>query len=269
MVRSILRYRRTYCHSLGSNLMELSVFNPQSFHFRKGSLILIDKPIEWTSFDAVNSIRYTLRHHVKIPKIKVGHAGTLDPLATGLLLICTGKYTKMIESLQGCDKVYTGSIHLGMTTPSFDAETRADAFFDITGIKEEMIYDAAKKLSGPQQQMPPQFSAVKVDGKKAYELARSKRKAKLQPRDINIHYFKITEIKLPEVYFEVHCSKGTYIRSLAHDFGKVLNNGAYLSSLRRTKVGEYSLDGALSPQEFKEQLKGALAANPSLCNQEL
>ncbi len=249
--------------------MDLTQFNKESFHFRRGCLLLIDKPLEWTSFDAVNSIRYTLRHHLKIPKIKVGHAGTLDPLATGLLLICTGKYTKLIDQLQGMDKTYTGTITLGKTTPSFDAETEPDASYDISGIKEEMIYAAAEKLSGNQEQMPPQYSAVKIKGKKAYELARSNRPAKLKTRNITIHSFKITGIEMPEVHFEVACSKGTYIRSLAHDFGKVLNNGAYLTALRRTEIGGYSVADAMDVRSFKDELLTALAAHPELYDQEL
>jgi len=240
-----------------------------SFHFRRGSLILIDKPLEWTSFDAVNSIRYALRHHIKIPKIKVGHAGTLDPLATGLLLICTGRYTKKIDELQAEDKVYTGSFYLGKTTPSYDAETEPDAEYDISGISEEMVHHAAENFVGTIEQMPPQYSAIKICGKKAYELARSKRPALLKKRSITIHSFEITKIEFPEVFFKVHCSKGTYIRSLAHDFGAFLNNGAFLSSLRRTHIGDYNVENAIGPKEFKEILLRILAAHPELKDEDL
>lgn len=225
--------------------------NPQTLW--EGSLLLVDKPKTWTSFDVVNKIRYTL----KIPKrkLKVGHAGTLDPLATGLLLICTGKYTKKINELQGLDKVYDGTIHLGATTPSYDAETEVDAEFDISKITEQSIIENAQTFLGKQEQVPPIYSAIKVDGERAYKHARAGESIELKKRAVEIFDFKIGEIDLPNVAFEVHCSKGTYIRSLAYDFGKRLDNGAYLSALRRTKVADYKLADAWNLDNLIEYIK--------------
>ncbi len=223
-----------------------------AFDFVKGEVLLIDKELGWTSFDAVKSIRGSLQKAYNMRRFKVGHAGTLDPLATGLLLICTGKATKTIDSLQAQEKVYTGSIFLGATTPSCDKETEIDTTFAIEHITEEKIINAAKSFVGEIEQIPPVFSALRIDGKRAYEYARKNEDVKMKSRKITIFYFNITKIELPEVFFEVKCSKGTYIRSLARDYGKMLESGAYLSSLRRTFIGDYSVDEALKVSQIKE-----------------
>lgn len=228
--------------------------------FQEGQILLIDKPLGWTSFQVVNKVRWLIRKQYNLKKIKVGHAGTLDPLATGLLIICTGKFTKQIDTYQGQEKEYTGTFTLGTTTPSFDLETEIDQTFDISNLKEEEIVAAAKKFIGEIQQQPPVFSALKKDGKRLYEFARSGEDVEVAFRTVQISAFEITGIALPEVDFRVQCSKGTYIRSLAHDFGKALENGAHLSALRRTKIGEFSVRDAMSLEEFENQLK---PSNPS------
>ncbi|GLB52632.1 tRNA pseudouridine synthase B [Neptunitalea chrysea] len=222
--------------------------------FKEGQLLLIDKPLTWSSFNAVNKIKWAILKKYKLKKIKVGHAGTLDPLATGLLLICTGKFTKKIQDLQGQVKEYTGTLVLGGTTPSYDMETEVDQTFETTHITEDLIYATTKQFLGDIMQYPPIFSALKKDGKRLYEFAREGEQVEIQPRQITINEFEITGITFPEVHFRVVCSKGTYIRSLAHDFGKALNSGGYLSALRRTKIGEYSVDNAISPEEFVTEL---------------
>lgn len=204
----------------------------------EGRVILIDKPLEWTSFDVVKKLRYKLR--VK----KIGHAGTLDPLATGLLILCTGKKTKTIEQIQSQEKEYTGTFMLGATTPSFDLETEPEDPKDISQLTETAIHDATSGFKGFIQQIPPKFSAVKVDGKRAYKHARAGKDVEIKPRTVEIKEFEITRIDLPEVDFRVVCSKGTYIRSLANDFGQALHVGAYLSALRRTRIGDYKIDAA-------------------------
>ncbi|MEZ5003318.1 MAG: tRNA pseudouridine(55) synthase TruB [Chitinophagales bacterium] len=214
----------------------------------EGAMLLVDKPATWTSFDVVNKIRYALKLPKK--KLKVGHAGTLDPLATGLLIICTGKFTKKINDLQGLDKVYDGIIHLGATTPSYDAETAVDETFDITSLSNADIEKCAASFIGSQEQIPPAHSAVKIDGQRAYKLAREGQTVEMKKRTIELYDFKILNITLPEVHFEVHCSKGTYIRSLAYDFGRRLNNGGYLQSLRRTKIGDFDLKDAWQLDEL-------------------
>lgn len=211
---------------------------------QEGQIFLIDKPLDWTSFDAVNKIRWNIRKTYNLKKIKVGHAGTLDPKATGLLIICTGKFTKKIESIQAESKVYTGQIKLGASTPTYDTESEENQFFPIEHITDELIHQTVQKFIGEIDQLPPIHSALKVDGKRMYELARAGVEVEVKPRKITIHDFKITKIDLPFVEFEVHCSKGTYIRSLAYDFGKALNSGGYLTELRRTKIGEFSVDAA-------------------------
>lgn len=211
---------------------------------QEGQIFLIDKPLDWTSFDAVNKIRWNIRKTYNLKKIKVGHAGTLDPKATGLLIICTGKFTKKIESIQAESKVYTGQIKLGASTPTYDTESEENQFFPIEHITDELIHQNIEKFKGEIEQYPPIHSALKVDGKRMYELARAGVEVEVKPRKITIHDFKITKIDLPFVEFEVHCSKGTYIRSLAYDFGKALNSGGYLTELRRTKIGEFSVDAA-------------------------
>lgn len=225
-----------------------------TFHFEEGELLLIDKPIGWTSFDVVNSIRSTIKRTFNIKKIKVGHAGTLDPLATGLLIVCTGKFTKKIESFQGLDKSYTGSMYVGATTPSYDKETEVDSKFDITKISKNQLLETAMQLVGEIEQTPPVFSAVKIEGKRAFEYARKNNEVKLKPRKITIRKFELLSFELPEIDFVVECSKGTYIRSLVNDFGKALNNGAYMSSLRRTAIGSYLVADALSVQEIKKAI---------------
>ena len=206
--------------------------------------MLINKPLHWTSFDAVRKIRNLIR--VK----KVGHAGTLDPLATGLLIICTGKFTKKINEYMAREKEYTGSFTLGATTPTYDLESEPGNFKPVENINEAAITKAAIQLTGEIMQVPPAHSAIKVEGKRVYELARKGKEVKLEPRKITISEFDITKIEMPVVYFRVVCSTGTYIRSLANDFGELLGCGAYLSSLCRTRIGEYDLAGAMSIEDF-------------------
>jgi tRNA pseudouridine55 synthase len=222
--------------------------------FQQGQILLIDKPLNWTSFQVVNKVRWLIRKQFNLKKIKVGHAGTLDPLATGLLIICTGKFTKQIDTYQGQEKEYTGTFTLGATTPSFDLETEIDETFDISSLTEEKIKDATHQFIGEIQQQPPVFSALKKDGKRLYEFARSGEEVEVAFRTVHISAFEITRIALPEVDFKVQCSKGTYIRSLAHDFGKALDNGAHLSALRRTKIGEFSVENAVSIEAFETSL---------------
>lgn len=212
----------------------------------EGQLLLIDKPLNWTSFDVVNKLRYALRKAYGFKKLKVGHAGTLDPLATGLLLIAVGRKTKTINDLMGMDKVYTGTFKMGATTPSYDLETEVDQEWPTEGISEEDIQSATDQFKGLIDQVPPIFSAIKQGGKKAYEMAREGEKPELKSRQVMIHEFKVDAARFPEVDFEVKCSKGTYIRSLAHDFGAALNNGAHLTALRRVAIGPYSIEDALS-----------------------
>ena len=222
--------------------------------YKEGQVILIDKPLEWTSFQAVNKVRWLIRKAFGIKKIKVGHAGTLDPLATGLLIICTGKFTKKIDAFQAQEKEYTGTFTLGCTTPSYDLETEIDQTFDISEITSEKIHEATKQFIGEIQQQPPVFSALKKEGKRLYEFARSGEEVEIPFRTITISEFEITKIALPKVDFRVVCSKGTYIRSLANDFGKALNNGAHLSALRRTRIGEFSVEKAVGIEAFEASL---------------
>ena len=223
--------------------------------FTEGQILLIDKPLEWSSFQAVNALKWAIRKTFDLnKKFKIGHAGTLDPLATGLLLICTGKFTKKIPDLQGQVKEYTGTITVGGTTPSFDLETKVDQLYPIDHITESMITAAATHFIGKIKQFPPVYSALKKDGKRLYEYARKGEDVQIQPRTIEIFKFEITKIRMPEIEFKVLCSKGTYIRSLAHDFGQALHSGAHLSSLRRTKIGDFNVDNAQSPDEFKDWL---------------
>ena len=220
-----------------------------------GKLLLIDKPLEWTSFQAVNKIRWGLKSKFNLKKLKVGHAGTLDPLATGLLLICTGKMTRKIREFQALEKTYTGTITLGATTPSFDSETPIDKKFNITHLNDEALIAAKEKFKGEIDQSPPLFSAIKKEGKRLYEYARAGEKIEIKSRKIKIHRFDFKRIELPNIAFEVKCSKGTYIRSLANDFGKSVDSGGYLSSLRRIKIGPFKVVNALTPQEFIEKLE--------------
>ena len=223
--------------------------------YQEGKVLLIDKPLNWTSFQVVNKIRWLIKQQFGIKKIKVGHAGTLDPLATGLLILCTGKLTKKMETYQAQVKEYTGTITLGTTTPSYDLETEVDQTFDISGITEEDIIQNTKHFIGEIQQQPPIFSALKKDGKRLYEYAREGEKVEIPKRTITVSEFEITKIDVPNIEFRAVCSKGTYIRSLAHDFGKSLNNGAHLSALRRTKIGGFSVEDAVGVLAFEEAFK--------------
>jgi len=211
---------------------------------QEGKIFLIDKPLDWTSFDVVNKIRWNIKKSYNLKKIKVGHAGTLDPKATGLLIICTGKLTKRIDEIQAESKVYTGIFKLGVTTPTYDTESEEDQSFPTEHVTEQLIHEAAKEFIGDIEQYPPMHSAVKQDGKRLYELARAGKEVEIKPRRIKIYNFRITNVDMPFVEFEVHCGKGTYIRSLANDFGKALNSGAYLTELRRIKIGDFSVENA-------------------------
>jgi tRNA pseudouridine55 synthase len=223
--------------------------------FLEGQILLIDKPYEWSSFQALNKVKWALRKKYNLnKKFKIGHAGTLDPLATGLLLICTGKFTKKIAELQGQTKEYTGTIYLGATTPSYDLETEIDKTYATEHITNELIQTTINEFLGEIEQTPPIFSAVKKDGKRAYELARKGETVVLKSRKITIHDFEITKIDMPKINFRVVCSKGTYIRSLADDFGRALKSGAYLAALRRTKIGSYNVNDSITPDIFKDKI---------------
>ncbi len=222
--------------------------------YKKGQVLLIDKPLHWTSFQAVNKIRWHIKQRFNIKKIKVGHAGTLDPLATGLLIICTGKQTKEINTYQGQIKEYTGTFTIGATTPSYDLETEIDKTYSIEHISEELLRETTKQFIGEIQQKPPIFSAIKKDGKRLYELARKGETTEIKSREITISEFEITNINSNNIDFRVVCSKGTYIRSLAFDFGKALNSGAHLSKLRRTKIGNFSVNNAFLIEDFIKSL---------------
>lgn len=211
----------------------------------QGKIILIDKPYRWTSFDVVNYVKRAI-------KMKVGHAGTLDPLATGLLILCAGKKTKEITHYQGLPKEYTGTFFIGATTPCFDLEKEPDTFYPTEHITEEMIRSLAVRMTGEQDQVPPLFSAKKVEGKRAYEMARAGSGHELKANRVTIEVFEITRIELPEVDFRIRCSKGTYIRSIARDFGVELGSGAYLKALRRTAIGEFRVEDAMTMEKFKE-----------------
>lgn len=220
-----------------------------------GQVLLIDKPLKWSSFQAVNKLKYLLINKVGLPKkFKIGHAGTLDPLATGLLLICTGKFTKRISELQGQAKEYTGTFYIGATTPSYDLETEVDQTFPTDHIDEALIHETVKQFLGEIDQKPPIFSAIKKDGVRLYEHARAGESIEIESRKTTIHEFEITRIALPEIDFRVVCSKGTYIRSLAYDFGKAMNSGSHLTVLRRTKIGDYDVKNAIDITLFEEEL---------------
>ncbi len=222
--------------------------------YLEGQILLIDKPLTWTSFQAVNALKWAIRRKFELKKIKIGHAGTLDPLATGLLVVCTGKFTKKINELQGQVKEYTGTITLGATTPSYDLETEVDKTYPTDHITEELLHETTKQFTGEIQQYPPVFSALKKDGKRLYEYAREGKEVEIQSRTVEILTFEITEIAMPIITFRVVCSKGTYIRSLANDFGKALQSGGHLSSLRRTKIGDFNVDNAVTPLDFQDAL---------------
>jgi len=227
-----------------------------SLDYRAGEFILINKPYTWSSFQAVNNLKHALKRHPslllddKLVHLKIGHAGTLDPLATGLLIVCTGKKTKEISQFQDLPKEYTGIFFIGATTPCYDKEKEVNETFSIDHISKEMVYEAAKSFIGEQEQVPPMFSAVKVGGKRLYKLARIGEEIELKSRPINILEFEITACELPFVHFRIACTKGTYIRSIARDFGLALNSGAYLDTLCRTKIGNFSIDDAKTPKEY-------------------
>ncbi|NNJ90022.1 MAG: tRNA pseudouridine(55) synthase TruB [Eudoraea sp.] len=234
--------------------MQVPVESISKDEFLEGQILLLDKPLGWTSFQAVNSVKWTIRRKFQLKKFKIGHAGTLDPLATGLLVVCTGKFTKKIPELQGQLKEYTGTITLGAITPSYDLETEVEEISNTEDLTRQKIIDATLMFTGKIEQKPPLFSALKKDGKRLYEYARKGTVVEVPARTVEILVFEITDIKLPDVHFRVVCSKGTYIRSLAHDFGKALGVGGHLSALRRTKIGEYYVDNAVDPTIFRELL---------------
>jgi tRNA pseudouridine55 synthase len=229
--------------------------NAMKEQFLNGEIILIDKPLGWTSFQVVNKIRWLIRSTFGIKKIKVGHAGTLDPLASGLLILCTGKMTKSIEQFMGQEKEYTGTFTLGATTPSYDLETEIDHTFPTDHITEELLQTTLDQFVGTIDQYPPVFSALKKDGKRLYEFAREGVEVEIPTRKVTIHSFELTQKAISKVDFKVICSKGTYIRSLANDYGKALNSGAHLSALRRTRIGKFNIEQAVSIEDFEKQLK--------------
>ncbi len=220
-----------------------------------GAVLFIDKPLTWTSFDVVNKIRKSLRHYLGIQKIKVGHAGTLDPLATGLVIICTGKATKQIMQYQDLDKAYDAQVRLGSTTPSFDLETEIDETFPWEHITQEMVSMSLKQFTGELQQLPPQYSAKSVDGKRAYDMARKGKTVELKPQQITINHLELLSFTPPDLTIQVECSKGTYIRSLARDIGISLKSGGHLTGLRRTRIGPHRVDQAISIENFIEKIK--------------
>ncbi|MBN2165248.1 MAG: tRNA pseudouridine(55) synthase TruB [Marinilabiliaceae bacterium] len=223
--------------------------------FKEGQILLFNKPYQWTSFDLVNKVRILLRNYCGIKKIKVGHAGTLDPLATGLMIVCTGKATKKIEQLSGLDKEYIATIELGATTPTYDLESQVDNIYPTDHINDELVNLAIQSFIGKIDQVPPIFSALKVNGKKAYELARKGKDVELKSRTIVITKLENISFNMPELTLKVLCSKGTYIRSLAHDFGKRLNSGAHLIALKRTQIGEFNIKDALDLENFERNLQ--------------
>lgn len=223
--------------------------------FLEGQVILIDKPLTWSSFQAVNKLKYLLKREFDLPKkFKIGHAGTLDPLATGLLIICTGKFTKKITEIQAQTKEYTGTVTVGATTPSYDLETEINQTFPTAHITPELIQETTLQFIGEIDQKPPVFSAIKKDGKRLYEHARAGEEVEISSRKTTIYEFEITQINLPNIDFRVTCSKGTYIRSLAYDFGSALQSGAHLSALRRTKIGDYNVKNACIPEQFLQTI---------------
>ena len=219
-------------------------------NFIEGEVLLFDKPFKWTSFDVVSKVRARIRHYLNKSKIKVGHAGTLDPLATGLMIICTGKKTKEIEKYQDTDKEYIANIFIGATTPSFDLETKIDNTFPTSHITQELVKKTLNDFVGEQEQMPPHFSAKQVNGQRAYIKARKGIQFELKPSVIKIHEIELLDYQIPEIKIRVKCTKGTYIRSLANDIGFALNSGAYLAGLRRTKIGKFSVNEAMKMEEF-------------------
>ncbi len=229
-----------------------------TYDFLAGAMLLVDKPQGWTSFDVVNKIRYKLKSGLKVPNIKVGHAGTLDPMATGLLILCTGKATRQIDEYQGLPKTYTGTLRLGATTPSYDAETEIDETYPIDHITEALLETTRLQFIGAISQVPPMFSAIKVDGQPLYKKARKGETIEVKAREVRIDSFELTRLDLPDIDFNVECSKGTYIRSLAYDFGRALHSGAYLTALRRTAIGPYRVEDAKSVEQWVEYIENFL-----------
>lgn len=234
--------------------METEDLPPSEFNFLSGEALLINKPKGWTSFDIVNKLRNKLRQRLQVKNIKVGHAGTLDPMATGLLIVCTGKATRRIDAYQNLPKVYTGTMMLGAVTPSYDAETEVEETFPYQHINTELLEQVRLQFIGDIEQVPPMFSAIKVDGQPLYKKARKGEYIAIAPRPVHISKFELTRVELPEIDFEVHCSKGTYIRSLAYDFGKALQSGAYLSALCRTAIGPHRLQDAWELEQLIQEL---------------
>lgn len=231
----------------------------QAEDYLAGQVLLIDKPLTWSSFQAVNKLKYLLKRKYDLPKkFKIGHAGTLDPLASGLLIVCTGKFTKKITEIQAQEKEYTGTITVGATTPSYDLETEVDATFPTDHITPELILETTKQFIGEIDQKPPVFSAIKKDGKRLYEHARAGEEVEIKARKTTIYEFEITRIAFPEIDFRIKCSKGTYIRSIAFDFGNALQSGGHLTALRRTKIGNYSVENAISPLDFEKQISNEM-----------
>lgn len=226
-----------------------------AFDFEVGEVLLVNKPLKWTSFDVVNRLRISIRENLGIKKIKVGHAGTLDPLAEGLLIICTGRFTKKIDEYQAEEKEYTGTFRLGATTPSYDLEHDVDQEYEYSHITPEQIMQAVQSLTGEIAQIPPVFSAIKVAGRRAFKYARKGKELQLEARNINISEFEITGIELPDVRFRIVCSKGTYIRALARDFGEALQSGAHLTELRRTRIGRFRIEEAWELNQLTEAIK--------------
>ncbi|MFA4853123.1 MAG: tRNA pseudouridine(55) synthase TruB [Bacteroidales bacterium] len=224
------------------------------FHFEEGEILLIDKPYQWTSFDVVNKIRSLVKYHLCIKKLKIGHAGTLDPLATGLLILCSGSYTKRIDEFQALEKEYTGTMVLGATRPSSDMETEIDKTFELSNINDKEIINMATTFVGNIKQVPPIYSAKKIGGERAYQFARKGIDITMKAKEVFLKEFDITHIDLPKISFRVVCSKGTYIRSLVKDFGEKLHNGAYLSALHRTRIGDFSINAALSMEKIEEMI---------------
>ena len=237
----------------GELLIFMTVLNANT-DFLKGAVLLIDKPVDWSSFDIVKKIRNLLRHKLGVKKIKVGHAGTLDPLATGLMIFCTGKATREIESYQGMPKEYEARFRLGQTTPSFDLETEVDREYPTEHITKELIIQSIRDFTGESDQIPPLFSAKRIGGKRAYEFARQGKELEMKPVRITIHEMELLEFEGRDLKLRILCSKGTYIRALARDFGTALGSGAYLAGLRRTAIGGYSVSDALLPKKFEEML---------------
>jgi tRNA pseudouridine55 synthase len=222
----------------------------ETFDFQKGEVLIFDKPLDWTSFDLVHKVRYVICKKLNIKKLKVGHAGTLDPKATGILVLCTGKATSKIETLQADEKEYVATLKFGATTPSYDLESSENEQFEISHITKELLIEVLKKFTGTIEQIPPVFSAIKIGGKRAYEYARKGIEIEIKPKILEVKEIEVLLFSLPEVKLRIVCGKGTYIRALARDIGKELQSGAYLTGLRRTRVGDYDLNHAINLADF-------------------